>query len=106
MTRLFFQRIISGFTPHKHWSPDGAEPTCEKTPAPLIFQARPNLPTRSFRIEKFEEKDQEKIPNNQSLTPPAAELIKSDFVCEPRSTVYVKGKGEMEACQIHGDLEQ
>ena len=40
------------------------------------------------------------------ITRATYELIKSDFVCEPRGTVYVKGKGEMEAWQIYSDLEQ
>ena len=40
------------------------------------------------------------------ITRATYELIKSDFVCEPRGMVYVKGKGEMEAWQIHGDLKQ
>lgn len=40
------------------------------------------------------------------ITRATYELIKADFVCEPRGTVYVKGKGEMEAWQIHGGLEQ
>jgi adenylate cyclase len=40
------------------------------------------------------------------ITRATYELIKADFVCEPRGMVYVKGKGEMEAWQIHGDLEQ
>jgi adenylate cyclase len=40
------------------------------------------------------------------ITRATYELIKGDFVCEPRGTVYVKGKGEMEAWQIHGDLKQ
>jgi adenylate cyclase len=40
------------------------------------------------------------------ITRATYELIKDDFVCEPRGTVYVKGKGEMEAWQICGDLEQ
>jgi adenylate cyclase len=39
------------------------------------------------------------------ITRATYELIKGDFVCEPRGTVYVKGKGEMEAWQIHGGLE-
>jgi len=38
------------------------------------------------------------------ITRATYELIKSDFVCESRGTVYVKGKGEMEAWQIQGDL--
>jgi len=40
------------------------------------------------------------------ITRATYELIKGDFVCEPRGMVYVKGKGEMEAWQIHGDLER
>ena len=40
------------------------------------------------------------------ITRATYELIKGDFVCEPRGTVYVKGKGEMEAWQIYGDLKQ
>jgi adenylate cyclase len=40
------------------------------------------------------------------ITRATYELIKGDFVCEPRGTLYVKGKGEMEAWQIHGGLEQ
>jgi len=40
------------------------------------------------------------------ITRATYELIKGDFVCEPRGTVYVKGKGEMEAWQIHSGLEQ
>jgi adenylate cyclase len=40
------------------------------------------------------------------ITRATYELIKSDFMCEPRGTVYVKGKGEMEAWQIHCDVEQ
>ena len=39
------------------------------------------------------------------ITRATYELIKGDFVCEPRGAVYVKGKGEMEAWQIHADLE-
>jgi len=39
------------------------------------------------------------------ITRATYELIKSDFVCESRGTVYVKGKGEMEAWQIQSDLE-
>jgi len=39
------------------------------------------------------------------ITRATYELIKGDFVCEPRGTVYVKGKGEMEAWQIHDGLE-
>jgi guanylate cyclase len=35
------------------------------------------------------------------ITRTTYELIKNDFVCEPRGTVYVKGKGEMEAWHIH-----
>src|SRR5437867_221777 len=40
------------------------------------------------------------------ITRATYELIKGDFVCEPRGTLYVKGKGEMEAWQIYGDLKQ
>ena len=40
------------------------------------------------------------------ITRATYELIKGDFVCEPRGMLYVKGKGEMEAWQIYGDLEQ
>ena len=40
------------------------------------------------------------------ITRATYELIKDDFVCEPRGTLYVKGKGEMEAWQIYGDLKQ
>ncbi len=40
------------------------------------------------------------------ITRATYELIKGDFVCVPRGTVYVKGKGEMEAWQIYGDLKQ
>jgi len=40
------------------------------------------------------------------ITRTTYELIKNDFVCESRGTVYVKGKGEMEAWQIRGDLKQ
>jgi adenylate cyclase len=40
------------------------------------------------------------------ITRATYELIKSDFVCESRGTVYVKGKGEMEAWQIQSDLER
>ncbi|HEY0728441.1 MAG TPA: adenylate/guanylate cyclase domain-containing protein, partial [Pyrinomonadaceae bacterium] len=36
------------------------------------------------------------------ITRATYELIKDDFVCEPRGAVYVKGKGEMEAWQIKG----
>jgi guanylate cyclase len=39
------------------------------------------------------------------ITRATYELIKGDFVSEPRGAVYVKGKGEMEAWQIHADLE-
>lgn len=39
------------------------------------------------------------------ITRATYELIKDDFVCEPRGTVDVKGKGEMEVWQIHGGLE-
>jgi len=39
------------------------------------------------------------------ITRATYELIKKNFVCEPRGTVYVKGKGEMEAWHIQGDLE-
>lgn len=31
------------------------------------------------------------------ITQPTYELVKNEFVCEPRSTVNLKGKGEMEA---------
>jgi adenylate cyclase len=37
------------------------------------------------------------------ITRATYELIKDDFVCEPRGTVYVKGKGEMEAWHICND---
>ncbi|HEY6368757.1 MAG TPA: adenylate/guanylate cyclase domain-containing protein, partial [Candidatus Binatia bacterium] len=40
------------------------------------------------------------------ITRATYELIKGDFVCEPRGTVYVKGKGEMEAWHIYRDLKQ
>lgn len=40
------------------------------------------------------------------ITRATYELIKGDFVCEPRGMVYVKGKGEMEAWQIYGDREK
>ena len=40
------------------------------------------------------------------ITRATYELIKGDFVCEPRGTLYVKGKGEMEAWQIYGNLKQ
>ena len=40
------------------------------------------------------------------ITRATYELIKSDFVCKRRGTVYVKGKGEMEAWQIYSELEQ
>jgi adenylate cyclase len=40
------------------------------------------------------------------ITRATYELIKDDFVCEPRGTVYVKGKGQMEAWQICSGLEQ
>lgn len=38
------------------------------------------------------------------ITRATYELIKNDFVCERRGTVYVKGKGEMEAWHIQSDL--
>ena len=40
------------------------------------------------------------------ITRATYELIKGDFVCQRRGTLYVKGKGEMEAWQIYGDLKQ
>jgi adenylate cyclase len=39
------------------------------------------------------------------ITRATYELIKNNFVCERRGTVYVKGKGEMEAWHIHGKLD-
>jgi guanylate cyclase len=39
------------------------------------------------------------------ITRATYELIKDEFLCEHRGTVYVKGKGEMEAWHIQGDLE-
>ncbi len=38
------------------------------------------------------------------ITRATYELIKDEFSCERRGTVYVKGKGEMEAWHIQGDL--
>ncbi|HXV83938.1 MAG TPA: adenylate/guanylate cyclase domain-containing protein [Candidatus Binatia bacterium] len=40
------------------------------------------------------------------ITRATYELIKDDFVCVPRGTLYVKGKGEMEAWQIHSAVEK
>jgi hypothetical protein len=40
------------------------------------------------------------------ITRATYEQIKGDFVCEPLGTIHVKGKGEMEAWQLYGDLEQ
>jgi adenylate cyclase len=40
------------------------------------------------------------------ITRATYELIKDDFVCEPRGMVYVKGKGEMEAWQVCRGSEQ
>jgi adenylate cyclase len=40
------------------------------------------------------------------ITRATYELIKDDFECAPRGTLYVKGKGEMEAWQIHGVLNK
>jgi guanylate cyclase len=36
------------------------------------------------------------------ITRATYELIKDEFVCEPRGTVNVKGKGEMEVWQVAG----
>ena len=36
------------------------------------------------------------------ITQSTYELIKNDFVCEPRGMIYVKGKGEMEVWHIKG----
>ncbi len=40
------------------------------------------------------------------ITRATYELIKDEFSCEHRGTVYVKGKGEMEAWHIQGGLER
>lgn len=37
------------------------------------------------------------------ITRATYELVKDDFVCEPRGTVNVKGKGEMEVWFVNGD---
>ncbi|HEY7318533.1 MAG TPA: adenylate/guanylate cyclase domain-containing protein [Candidatus Binatia bacterium] len=39
------------------------------------------------------------------ITRATYELIKNEFVCERRGTLYVKGKGEMEAWHIQDDLK-
>jgi len=39
------------------------------------------------------------------ITRATYELIKGEFSCERRGTVYVKGKGEMEAWHIQGESE-
>ena len=40
------------------------------------------------------------------ITQATYELIKDDFVCDPRGTVNVKGKGEMEVWRVIGSREQ
>ena len=37
------------------------------------------------------------------ITRSTYELIKDDFVCEPRGTVNVKGKGEMDVWYVTGE---
>jgi guanylate cyclase len=41
-------------------------------------------------------------PNRIQLTRATYELIKDEFVCEPRGTVWVKGRGEMETWYLVG----
>ncbi len=38
------------------------------------------------------------------ITRATYELVKDEFVCEPRGTVNVKGKGEMEAWFVTGQI--
>lgn len=40
--------------------------------------------------------ESEGVPGSIQISPATYELIKNDFVCEPRGAVAVKGKGEME----------
>jgi guanylate cyclase len=39
------------------------------------------------------------------ITRQTYELIKDEFVCEPRGTIHVKGKGEMEVWHVTGPLD-
>jgi hypothetical protein len=39
------------------------------------------------------------------ITRDTYELIKDDFICEPRGTIKVKGKGEMEVWSVMGPRE-
>ena len=41
-------------------------------------------------------------PERIQITRATYELIKADFVCEPRGTMTVKGKGEMETWYLVG----
>ena len=42
------------------------------------------------------------VPGQIQISPSTYELIKGDFVCEPRGTINVKGKGEMPVWLVTG----
>jgi len=42
------------------------------------------------------------VPGQIQITRATYELIKDEFLCEPRGPVSVKGKGEMEVWQVQG----
>jgi adenylate cyclase len=45
------------------------------------------------------------MPGRIQITRATYELLKDEFVCEPRGTVPIKGKGEMETWYLVGRRE-
>jgi guanylate cyclase len=43
-------------------------------------------------------------PGRIQITRPTYELLADEFDCEPRGTIFVKGKGEIEAWYLVGRL--
>ena len=43
------------------------------------------------------------VPGKIQITRATYELLKDDFICEPRGSIEIKGKGEMETWFLVGE---